>query len=63
MNVRTDFFRVFLAEANLIISKMIYNFDMELADQDNWSWMNKKAYLFFQPKKLMINLKEKTAET
>ncbi|KAL9004770.1 MAG: hypothetical protein Q9188_002427 [Gyalolechia gomerana] len=54
--------RVFLAEAHLIISKMVYNFDMALADPNDVDWMDQKAYLFFEPKKLMVKLVERTTE-
>ncbi|KAL8941468.1 MAG: hypothetical protein Q9211_001811 [Gyalolechia sp. 1 TL-2023] len=54
--------RVFLAEAHLIISKMVYNFDMALADVNDVDWMNQKAYLFFEPKRLMVKLTERTTE-
>ncbi|KAL8734603.1 MAG: hypothetical protein Q9181_003155 [Wetmoreana brouardii] len=52
--------KVFLAEAHLIISKMVYNFDMALADENDWDWMSQKAYLFFEPKKLIVKLAERT---
>jgi hypothetical protein len=51
--------RIFLAETRLILSKMIWNFDLEMVDQNDWNWMNQKAYLVFEPKPLMVKLKEK----
>ena len=41
---------------------MVYNFDMALADQNDWDWMNQKAYLFFEPKSLMVKLAERSTE-
>ena len=52
--------RVFLAEARLILSKMVWNFDLEMVDPNDWNWMDQKAYLVFEPKALMVKLKEKT---
>lgn len=52
--------RVFLAEARLILAKMVWNFDLELVDPNDSTWLNQKAYLVFEPKSLMVKLKEKT---
>lgn len=51
--------RVFLAEARLILSKMVWNFDLEMVDPNDWNWMDQKAYLVFEPKALMVKLKER----
>ena len=51
--------RVFLAEARIILSKMVWNFDFEMVDPNDWNWMDQKAYLVFEPKALMVRLKEK----
>ena len=51
--------RVFLAEARLILSKMVYNFDMQLEDQNNWDWLDQRAYLVFEPKALKVKLTER----
>lgn len=51
--------RFFLAEARLILSKMIWNFDLEMADPSECTWMDQKAFLVFEPKALMVKLKEK----
>lgn len=53
--------RVFLAEARMILSKMIWNFELEMADPDDWNWLDQKAYLVFEPKALMVKLREKAA--
>ncbi|MCJ1436577.1 hypothetical protein MMC27_005957 [Xylographa pallens] len=50
---------VFLAEARIILSKMVWNFDFEMVDTNDWNWMDQKAYLVFEPKALMVRLKEK----
>ena len=51
--------RVFLAEAKLILSKMVWNFDLEMADPNDWNWLDQKAFLVFEPKSLMVKLREK----
>ena len=51
--------RVFLAEARLILSKMVWNFDLEMVNPNDWDWMDQKAFLVFEPKSLMVKLKEK----
>ena len=50
--------RVFLAEARLILLRMVWNFDFELASPENYDWMDQRAYLVFEPKALMVKLKE-----
>ena len=51
--------RVFLAEARLILAKMVWNFDFELVDPNDSNWMDQKAYLVFEPKALWVTLREK----
>ena len=51
--------RVFLAEARMILSKMVWNFELEMADPNDWDWMDQKAFLVFEPKVLVVKLKEK----
>lgn len=51
---------MFLAEARLILAKMVFNFDIELVDPDDADWMDQKAYLVFEPKALMVKLKERS---
>ncbi|MCJ1271052.1 hypothetical protein MMC22_010951 [Lobaria immixta] len=53
--------KVFLAEARLILSKMVWNFDFEILDPNDWDWMDQKAYLVFEPKALIVKLKEKAS--
>lgn len=43
----------------MILSKMVWNFDLELVDPNDSNWMDQKAYLVFEPKALMVKLKEK----
>lgn len=45
----------------MILSKMIWNFHLELADPGDWNWMDQKAYLVFELKALMVKLKEKAS--
>ncbi|KAL6720905.1 hypothetical protein ACLMJK_000004 [Lecanora helva] len=52
--------KVFLAEARVILSKMIFNFDLGLADKSDWEWMDQKSYLVFEPKPLMVEMREKS---
>ena len=54
----TSYRRVYLAEARLILAKMICNFEMELVDKDDWNWLDQKAYLVFELKVLFVRLKE-----
>ncbi|KAI4161886.1 MAG: hypothetical protein LQ342_004452 [Letrouitia transgressa] len=53
--------KVFLAEARVILSKMVWNFDLDLAERADWGWMDQRAYLVFEPKALMVKLKEKNS--
>ena len=52
--------RVFLSEARLILSKMMWNFDLEMSNPGDWDWMKQSAYLVFEPKALVVKLREKT---
>lgn len=52
--------RVFLAEARLILAKMVWNFNLELVNPNDSTWLQQKAYLVFEPKALMVKLNEKT---
>ena len=45
----------------MVLSKMIWNFELGLADPDDWNWLDQKAYLVFEPKALMVKLKEKAS--
>ena len=51
--------RVFFVEVRLILLKMVWNFDLEMIDPNDWNWLNQKVYLVFEPKALMVRLKEK----
>ena len=53
--------RVFLAEARMILAKIVWNFELEIAHPDDWNWMDQKVYLVFEPKALMVKLYEKVA--
>ena len=59
--VYIDMCRVFLAEARMILAKTIWNFELEMANPDDWNWLDQKAYLVFEPKELIIKLSEKVA--
>ena len=43
----------------MILSKMVWNFELEMADPNDWDWMDQKAFLVFEPKALKVKLKEK----
>lgn len=43
----------------MILSKMVWNFDLEMADPNDWNWLDQKAFLVFEPKALVVKLKEK----
>lgn len=58
--VLTRLFRVFQAEAALILAKTIYAFDLELSDKTDKDWMNQSAYLVFEPKPIYVNLTERS---
>ena len=43
----------------MILSKMVWNFELEMADPNDWDWMDRKAFVVFEPKALKVKLKEK----
>jgi cytochrome P450 len=47
--------RVFLAQARVIIAKLVYSFDLSLAHEHN-GWLDQKAYLVFEPKALDVHV-------
>ena len=51
--------RGFCVEARLILSRMVWDFDLEMIDPKDWDRMDQNAYLVFGPKALMAKLKEK----
>ncbi|KAJ8068401.1 hypothetical protein OCU04_003961 [Sclerotinia nivalis] len=51
--------KTFLARARMTLAKIVFNFDMEFVDKDDWSWTDQQAYLVFEPKALHVKLKER----
>jgi hypothetical protein len=43
------------AEMRLILARMIWNFDMEIAP-DSWNWINQKAYVVWEKPALNVRL-------
>ena len=47
------------AEMRLVLAKMIYSFDMHLADgNDVWDWGVQKTFIFWEKRPLYVILKE-----
>lgn len=46
----------------MILSKMVYNFEMVLNDIEDSTWLNQRAYLVFEPKALQVKLSERSAK-
>ncbi|KAF2464018.1 cytochrome P450 monooxygenase-like protein [Lindgomyces ingoldianus] len=51
--------KIFLAEARVFLARLIWAFDMELAEQDASSWLDQKAWLVYEPKPLKVRLQER----
>ena len=43
-------------EMRLIMARMLWNFDLELADQD-FEWTKQKAYIVWEKEPLMVRVK------
>ena len=53
-------YRTFLAESRLVLARIIWAFDLSLVNKDDKDWLDNRAYLAYEPKALMINLREKS---
>ena len=51
--------RLFVVEARLILTKMLWNAELEMVDPTDSTWLNQKAYLVCGAKSSMVKLKEK----
>lgn len=49
------------AEMRLILAKVVYNFDMELADKET-DWLRQKAYTLWEKPPLPVYLTPRTAK-
>ena len=51
--------RLFLAEARLILCKVLWKFDMQLDDQMDWEWPKQRAWLAYELNPLMVKLQDR----
>ena len=51
--------RLFFAEARVVLAKMLWNFDLRLADGNAEGWLDKAAYIVYEPKALRVELVER----
>lgn len=52
--------KIFFAEARMILAKLLWNFDLQIAEPEAADWMtNQKSYLVFEPKALRVKLVER----
>ena len=52
--------RTFLAESRLILARIVYAFELSLVNPEDKDWPDNRAWLAYEPKALMVTLKEKT---
>nr|WPM83319.1 ProsK [Phaeosphaeria sp.] len=53
------FDRLFLAEARVMLAKMIWSFDMRLMEPNPSTWLQQKAWLVYEPKALQVQFQER----
>lgn len=54
--------KIFFAEARMILAKLLWNFDFQLAEPEEADWMtSQKSYLVFEPKALRVEVVERQA--
>lgn len=53
--------RTFLAESRLILARIIWAFELSLVNKDDKDWPDNRAYLAYEPKALMVNLRERVS--
>lgn len=52
--------KIFFTEARMILAKLLWNFDLQLAEPEAADWMtNQKSYLVFEPKALSVKVVER----
>ena len=54
--------RTFLAESRLILARIVYAFELSLVNPEDKDWPDNRAWLAYEPKALMVTLKEKTRQ-
>lgn len=52
--------RTFLAESRLILARIVWAFELSLVDKEDKTWPENRAYLAYEPKPLMVTLREKS---
>ena len=50
---------MFLAEARVALARLVWNFELELANQNDWDWPDQRAYLVFEPKPLNVKIRDR----
>jgi len=48
--------RLFFGEARVTIAKLLWNFDIVLADSGEGDWLKRRAYIVWEPKSLRVEL-------
>lgn len=48
--------KLFLAEARVILGRLVWTFDMQLAEPEPRTWLDQKAWLVYEPKPLSVKL-------
>lgn len=48
--------KLFFAQARVLLAKVVWNFDLQMADTSESNWLDQKAYLVFEPKPLRVKL-------
>jgi len=48
---------VYLAQARVFLAKVVWNFDLDMLENQE-DWLDQEAYLVFEPKPLLVKLRE-----
>lgn len=51
--------KLFLAEARVTLARLLWNFELQLADLGDWDWPDQRAYLVFEPKPLNVIIRKR----
>ncbi|KAL2140420.1 hypothetical protein VTI28DRAFT_3840 [Corynascus sepedonium] len=49
--------KVYLAQARVFLAKVVWNFDLDMLENQE-DWLDQEAYLVFEPKPLLVKLRE-----
>jgi hypothetical protein len=49
-------FRLYFAQARVALVKLLFNFDVKVADTEMESWLDQEAYIACEPKPLRVEL-------